>query len=131
VATRRRDERLTELVTRLDKAGHCALALPSDVTDKAAARRMIARIADRYGPVEILVNTVARPGPGADTEQCRRMIHTIRPGPVYAAHAVLPSMVQRSSDDILYVSSVAERTTRACSAVYTAAQSWLASYRTN
>jgi NAD(P)-dependent dehydrogenase (short-subunit alcohol dehydrogenase family) len=64
VATRRREERPTELVTRLDKAGHCALALPSDITDKAAARRMIARPANRYGPIEILVNNAARPGPG-------------------------------------------------------------------
>jgi NADP-dependent 3-hydroxy acid dehydrogenase YdfG len=39
-------------------------------------------------------------------------------------------MVQRQSDHIRHVSSVAERTTRACSVVYTAAESWLASYRT-
>ena len=57
------------------------------------------------------------------------MIHTIRPGTVYAAHAVLLSMAQRQSDHILHVSSVAQRTTCACSAVYTAAESWLASWR--
>jgi NADP-dependent 3-hydroxy acid dehydrogenase YdfG len=61
VATGRREERPTELVTRLDKAGHCVLALPSDIADKAAAPHMIARAADRYGPVEILVNNARSP----------------------------------------------------------------------
>jgi 3-oxoacyl-[acyl-carrier protein] reductase len=53
---RERADAAGALVADLNKAGHPALAIAADVSQKKAVADMVARIGDELGPVDILVN---------------------------------------------------------------------------
>ena len=56
VVAARREERLSELVERLNDDGGKALAVECDVTDEEQAHALIQRAKDEFGQVDILVN---------------------------------------------------------------------------
>jgi NADP-dependent 3-hydroxy acid dehydrogenase YdfG len=122
----RRLDRVDALADRIRGAGGRAVALDLDVADERSCRAAVERAAAELGPVDVLVNNagVMLLGPvlGADTEDWRRMIDTNLLGLMYMTHAVLPGMVERGVGDIVNISSVAGRTTRAGSAGYNASK---------
>ena len=122
----RRADRLEKLSERLRADGAKVLALELDVTDEAACISAVNRVTEELGPVDILINNagVMLLGPivGADTEDWRRMISTNVLGLMYLTHAVVPSMVERGSGDIVNISSVAGRVARAGAGVYNASK---------
>jgi 3-oxoacyl-[acyl-carrier protein] reductase len=54
----RGEERLRQTATELEADGTEVLALPLDVTEPEAARRLIAATVERFGGVDVLVNNV-------------------------------------------------------------------------
>ncbi|MEV4000676.1 SDR family oxidoreductase [Actinomadura sp. NPDC049753] len=52
----RRKDRLDDLVAAIDAGGGTALAVAVDVTQRAAVADAAARIADRFGPVDLVLN---------------------------------------------------------------------------
>jgi NAD(P)-dependent dehydrogenase (short-subunit alcohol dehydrogenase family) len=56
VLAARRTEHIETLAGRLSAQGGTVLALPTDVTDEAAVRRLFGETERRLGPVDILVN---------------------------------------------------------------------------
>src|SRR5919109_170714 len=120
----RRDDRITELASRIQAEGGTAIAVKTDVTDEPQAKALIERARDELGGLDVLVNNagVMLLGPvvGADTDEWRRMVNVNLLGLFYCTHAALPIMGEQGSGHIVNVSSVAGRIARLGSAVYAA-----------
>jgi NADP-dependent 3-hydroxy acid dehydrogenase YdfG len=52
----RRQDRLNELVAEIEKAGGTALAVPTDISDRAQAEAAVAKTIEAFGRLDILVN---------------------------------------------------------------------------
>ncbi len=107
-ATARSAERLQTLVAEL--GGERVLACPGDVTreeDRAAA---LARIRERFGPVDVLVNNAGWASfttvKNMPREHLTRMLELNFVAPVALIQAVLPDMLARRCGQIINISSV-------------------------
>jgi NAD(P)-dependent dehydrogenase (short-subunit alcohol dehydrogenase family) len=93
-------------------AGGRAVAVPADVTDRAATERLVAEAERQLGPVDLLVNnaganTVFGPLWEVDLGAWRRDFDTNLFGPLLCARAVLPGMAARGRGRIVNVASAA------------------------
>jgi short-subunit dehydrogenase len=107
----RRREPLEQLVTEIKNAGGTADFEIADVTDRSGLLIAIHRLAERLGPVDLLV---ANAGAGASTElepmnvpEVEQMIRVNLFGVIYSIEAVLPEMLKRNRGHIAAVSSLA------------------------
>jgi NAD(P)-dependent dehydrogenase (short-subunit alcohol dehydrogenase family) len=103
---------LAEGAAAIERAGGRAVAVPVDVTDRAATERLVAEVAARLGPVDLLVNdaganTVSGPLWEVDPDAWRRDFDTDLFGPLLCARAVLPAMAARGRGRIVNVASAA------------------------
>lgn len=129
VAARRMD-RLERLVEEIDDAGGRALAIESDVTDRAQAEALVERTVADLGRLDTVVNNagVMLLGPALDApiEEWERMVDLNVKGLLYVAKAALPHLLRCADEeprmvaDLVNISSVAGRRPRAGSAVYNA-----------
>jgi NAD(P)-dependent dehydrogenase (short-subunit alcohol dehydrogenase family) len=99
-------------------AGIGGLAVPTDVSDEAAVRRLAEAAASRFGPIDLFVSnagvglgigfgTGGQGGPFASDEDWRRSWDVNLMAHVYAARAVLPAMLERGSGYLLSTASAA------------------------
>jgi NADP-dependent 3-hydroxy acid dehydrogenase YdfG len=126
----RRSVRLEDLATRLRADGATTLAITADVTDQAQATDAVERTVSELGRLDTLINNagVMLLGPVIDApvEEWERMIHINLLGLLYCTHAALPHLLRAADDsprrvaDLVNISSVAGRETRAGSGVYEA-----------
>jgi NAD(P)-dependent dehydrogenase (short-subunit alcohol dehydrogenase family) len=94
--------------------GAAKLALDCDVTDVASVDCAMAAVAERLGPVDVLVNNAGITGSRAATVCHETPVEewdwvqavNVR-GPFLCSRAVLPSMVARGSGHIITIASVA------------------------
>jgi NADP-dependent 3-hydroxy acid dehydrogenase YdfG len=124
----RRLERLERLATEIGGQGHTALAIQSDITDQAQAIAAVDRTVEELGGLDIVVNNagVMLLGPieDAPTEEWDRMIDLNLKGLINTTHAAVPHLLaaaegsERGCADVVNISSVAGRVTRAGSGVY-------------
>jgi NADP-dependent 3-hydroxy acid dehydrogenase YdfG len=129
VAARRRD-RLEKLVEEIDSAGGKALAIESDVTDRAQAEALVERTISELGRLDTVVNNagVMLLGPALDApiEEWEQMVDLNVKGLLYVSKAALPHLIKFADDgprlvtDLINISSVAGRRPREGSAVYNA-----------
>jgi NADP-dependent 3-hydroxy acid dehydrogenase YdfG len=127
VAARRKD-RLDALAERIEEAGGRALALELDVTDRAAVVAAVDGVAAELGRLDTVVNNagVMLIGPIEDApiDEWDRMVTLNVQGLLYVAHAALPHLLKAAADgprevaDLVNISSVAGRVSRAGSGVY-------------
>jgi short-subunit dehydrogenase len=107
-ASARRTEQLDELAAAFPGS---VLAVPADVTDRAAMLAAVARVRDEIGPVEVAIMNAAHWGQfnvdAWDTELLRRHFDTNVMGTVHGIEAVLPDMRRRGSGAIVGLASVA------------------------
>jgi len=110
VAARSADQ-LDETARLIHEAGGRAIALPADISDPAAVRRMADAAADQLGPIDILVNNagVARFATvlDADPNDWRLMFEVNLLGAFLCTQAVLPAMLERGRGWIINISSSA------------------------
>jgi len=126
----RRSDRLEELAGRIRAGGATALVITADVTDRAEAGRAVERTVAELGRLDTLVNNAGvmllGPAVGAPVEEWDRMVQINVLGLLYCADAALPHLLRAAEDsprqvaDLVNISSVAGRETRAGSAVYNA-----------
>lgn len=102
-----------ETVALVEEAGGEALPVVCNVGDVASIEAMTAAVLDRFGRIDVLMNNAAVQPPGR--------ISTIQPrhwelefqinvhGPFHCARAVLPTMLDQGSGNIINISSVAAR----------------------
>ncbi|MFF3311456.1 SDR family NAD(P)-dependent oxidoreductase [Streptomyces sp. NPDC002952] len=123
----RRKDRLDELVARIQGDGGTALAIQTDVTDRAQATAMVEQTVAAFGGLDTLVNNAGimllGPAESAPVEEWDRMIALNVRGLLYATHAALPHLLvaaegTRGTADIVNISSMAGRVPIAGSAVY-------------
>jgi NAD(P)-dependent dehydrogenase (short-subunit alcohol dehydrogenase family) len=89
--------------------GGTAITVTADITDAAQCRDAVRVAADRFGPVDVLVNNAAiAPDERADTDEmwCRILDINLR-GAKLMTDAVLPDMRSRGSGSVIMISSVA------------------------
>ena len=111
VLAARRAEELEALAGEIAAAGGEALAVPTDMTDRAALERLAERAIAEYGQVDILVNNA---GIGASRSLARtspeamdRILDVNLAGAIQLTRAVLPGMLERRRGVIISIASVA------------------------
>jgi short-subunit dehydrogenase len=121
----RRADRLETLAAELG-GDRQALAVPCDVSERAAVETAAARVLERWGRIDLLVNSagVARHALFKDEapETFVRLMETNYLGVVWAIRAVLPAMRARGEGWIVNVSSVAGRLGQPDESAYSASK---------
>jgi len=105
----RRVQRLNDLADRIRERGGDALPIEADVTDEAQASRMVQRVLDDFGRLDILLNVagvgVAAPFQNTTTAEYRQMVDVNILGMLYPIHAALPAMKRQGEGHIVIISS--------------------------
>src|ERR671928_1126731 len=118
----RRPEPLRQVADRLD----AAQAVTFDVTDEAAIEAGLATATERFGPVDILVNSAgaAKSSPFGSTtiETWHAMLEANLTGVFLVSRAVLPAMLERRRGRIVSIASTAGLKGYAYVAAYCAAK---------
>ena len=126
----RRKDRLDSLVSELEAADGRAVAIETDVTDRAQAEAAVAATVSELGRLDTVINNagVMLLGPIVDApiDEWDRMVDLNVKGLLYVAHAALPHLIAAADDDprhvadLVNISSVAGRVARMGSGVYNA-----------
>ena len=124
----RRKDRLDELANEIERNGGRALAIETDVTDRAQANAAVARTVQELGRLDTVVNNagVMLLGPLLDApiDEWDRMIALNLQGLLHIARAALPHLLRAADQeprrvaDLINISSVAGRVARSGSGVY-------------
>ncbi|MCH4027262.1 MAG: SDR family oxidoreductase [Acetobacter fabarum] len=120
----RREERIKALAADITAKGGKALAIETDVTDRASVQNLVDTAVKTYGRVDVLLNN-AGVMPLSSLEKLRvdewdLMIDVNIKGVLYGIAAALPHMKAQKSGHIINVSSVAGHHVLESSAVYSA-----------
>lgn len=114
IAVGRRQEMLSELVDEIDamKTGAKALAVPLDVSDRAAVADQLSNLPAEYADVDVLVNNAGlalgtEPVFDGLIDNWDKMIDVNCKGLMYATKAILPGMVERKRGHVVNIGSVA------------------------
>ena len=108
----RRREPLDEVVEGLTAEGRTAEALPGDVTDPAAAEDVVAHVVDRWGRLDVLVNSAGTNVPERDLKSLsvadwHAIVQSNLTGTFLVTRAALPIMREQRSGTVVNVSSIA------------------------
>ena len=123
VVAARREDRLADLVGRIEESGGRVLAAVCDVTDEGQAHGLIRKAEQEFGSVDILVNNagvmlLSAVGKGL-SDQWRNMFGVNVLGLLYATDAAIETMRRQDGGHLVNISSVAGRkVTRDSSGVY-------------
>lgn len=120
----RRTDRLDRLVSELTEAGHHAESAQLDVTDRDSVKAFADGALERHGRIDVLVNN-AGVMPLSFMEELRvdewdQMIDVNLRGVLHGIAAVLPSMRERRSGQIINVASTAAHRVDPTGVVYCA-----------
>ena len=124
----RRKDRLDALVTEIETAGGIALAVPTDISDRAQAEAAVEQTIEQFGRLDILVNNaglmILGPVSDTDVDDWERMVAINQNGLLYMTRAALPHLRAaaghgpRQVADIVNISSIAGRVAWANFGVY-------------
>jgi NADP-dependent 3-hydroxy acid dehydrogenase YdfG len=126
-ASARRNDRLRELQLQLEKEGHSIAIASADAGDAAQMKELAQKATETLGPIDVLVyatgtntpdRSMARLNPGL----WDMMLNVNLNGAYYITDAVLPSMRQRRSGHLIYISSISGLTPDVSGAAYQAAK---------
>jgi NADP-dependent 3-hydroxy acid dehydrogenase YdfG len=120
----RRVDRLLALAAELNGGADQALAVVTDVTDRAQVERLVDSAVQKFGRVDVLINNAGLM-PQSLLERLKidewdRMIDVNIKGVLYGIAAALPHMTAQKSGHIINVSSVAGHKVRPGGTVYSA-----------
>jgi NADP-dependent 3-hydroxy acid dehydrogenase YdfG len=129
----RRADRLQELVTRVATAGGTALAIPLDVTDRAAVRAAADRVAAELGPADLVfANAGVQLISGIEelrVDDWQRQIDLNITGVMNTIGAFVPQLVDAATDgrpsDLITTSSIAATRVLEKFSVYSATKAYL------
>ncbi len=122
VIAARREDRLNDLVGRIEGDGGRVLPVACDVTDEEQAHALIQRAKDELGSVDILVNNagvmqLSKIEKGL-SDEWRTMFDVNVMGLLYVTDAAVQVMKEQGSGHVVNISSVAGRKTRPGVGVY-------------
>ena len=120
----RRIERIEALAAELTAQGADAIAVRTDVTDRAQVEALVAAAVARHGRIDVLLNNAGlmphSPLERLKVDDWNRMVDVNLKGVLYGIGAALPHMMAQRSGHIVNVSSVAGHKVRPGSVVYSA-----------
>ncbi|WP_226633483.1 SDR family oxidoreductase [Novosphingobium profundi] len=106
----RRSDRITALAKELTDAGHEAIAVTTDVTDKEQVKTLVDRAVEAFGRIDVMLNNAGlmqlAPLEKLQTGEWDRMIDINVKGVLYGVAAAIPHMKAQKSGHIINVSSV-------------------------
>lgn len=115
LAVARTVERLNEVVAQITAAGGTAQAYAADLTDEVAVEKLVARVLEQHGGVDVIVNNAGKSmRRSLDLQYDRfhdftRMMRINYLGPVRLLLGLLPSMKERGGGHIVNVSTIGVR----------------------
>ena len=109
----RREERLRELVERIEEAGGTAGFKATDVSRRNEVEALAREARERWGRIDVLVNNAGvmplSPVPSLRVDDWERMVDVNVKGVLFGIAAVLPAMLDQGGGHIVNVGSVAGR----------------------
>lgn len=125
VLAARRKEYLDKIAETINREGKGqALAIKTDVSNKADVEQMVAQAKDAFGSIDIYVNNAGLMLDALLTngkvDEWEQMIDVNIKGVLYGIHSVLPEMIERSTGHIVNIASVSGFEVTKRSAVYSA-----------
>ncbi|KRG08294.1 SDR family oxidoreductase [Staphylococcus sp. NAM3COL9] len=111
VLSGRNETRLNDTAQRIQTAGNADVeTLAVDITDKQDVERLVQTAKDKFGRVDILINSAGQMLSSAitdgDVEAWDAMIDVNVKGTLYGINAVLPSFLNQSSGHIINIASI-------------------------
>jgi len=124
VLAARREERLRELATEIERRGGEAMVVRTDVTERADLEALRDAVLGAHQRCDVLVNDAGIPGGGrfADVtlDRIESTVRTNLVGLLAATKLFLPTMLRAGSGHVVNVASVAGRVALPGAAVYSA-----------
>ncbi|MDX1546403.1 MAG: SDR family oxidoreductase [Rhodothermales bacterium] len=124
VLAARREERLKQLQQEIEEQEGRALVVPTDVTDREAAQRLVDQTLEEYGRLDVLVNNAGvMPLSFVDKvklDEWEWMVDVNVKGVLFCTAAALPAMLEAGRGHLVNISSVAGRRVFPGGAVYCA-----------
>lgn len=122
VVAARREDRLEDLVERIEGNGSRALAVSCDVTDEDQAHDLIRKAKEEFGRVDIVVNNAGvmqlSKVEKSLSDEWRQMFDINVLGLLYVTDAAIQVMKEQGSGHLVNISSLASRGTRPALGVY-------------
>ena len=107
----RREDRLKELVSDIEKEGGTAKYQVTDVTDRSSVEALAKATKQAYDRIDVLVNNAGlmplSPLAATKVDEWEQMVDVNIKGVLYGVAAVMPTMLQQESGHIINLSSVA------------------------
>jgi NADP-dependent 3-hydroxy acid dehydrogenase YdfG len=120
----RRQDRIRSLADELNGRDDKAIAVATDVTDRAQVKRLVDAAVQAFGRVDVMINNAGLMPQALleclDIDDWDRMIDVNIKGVLYGIAAALPYMQQQKSGHFINVSSVAGHRVGPGTAVYAA-----------
>ena len=131
LAARARDE-LENVASQINAEGGDAIAVPTDVSDRASLRALVATATRKYGDVDVLVNNAGgdplRPFDAYSAADVDHVLGVNLIGPIELTRLLLPSMLERGRGHVVNVSSLAGTMGFPYTEVYAAAKDGLVGF---
>lgn len=109
----RSEERTQAVAAELDPTGEAVMGVGCDVANAADVEKMMARVKNVWGPVDILINNAAYhvsiPVAEMDPAEWDKQVAVTLNSAFYCARYVLPEMIARGGGKILNISSSAAK----------------------
>ena len=120
----RREDRLKELVSNIEKEGGTAKYQVTDVTDRSSVEALAKATHQAYDRIDVLVNNAGlmplSPLAADKVDEWEKMVDVNIKGVLYGISAVMPVMLEQESGHIINLSSVAGHKVFAGGTVYCA-----------
>lgn len=122
----RTEKDVQQLAEQLKALGVQAAYATADVSDRTAVETAVQSIENSLGPIDILINNAGTGTFGKflelEPEVWEQQIRVNLFGVYYATRAVLPSMIERKTGDIVNISSTAGKSGSAVTSAYSASK---------
>ena len=120
----RREDRLKELVAKIESDGDTAKYQITDVTNRSEVEALAKATKEAYGRIDVLVNNAGlmplSPLAANKVDEWEQMVDVNIKGVLYGISAVMPVMLEQESGHIINLSSVAGHKVFAGGTVYCA-----------
>ena len=124
--TGRNEEKLKEVVQEIERKGVKSAYAVFDITSKTEVYGALEKLQKDFGKVDILVNNAGIATFGGilemEDEKWEEIVKTNLFGAYYVVKAVVPSMVERKTGDIINISSTAGLKGNAMTSAYSASK---------
>lgn len=124
--TGRNEEKLKEVVQEIERKGVKSAYAVFDITSKAEVYGALEKLQKNFGKIDILVNNAGVAAFGGilemEDEKWEEIVKTNLFGAYYVVKAVVPSMVERKTGDIINISSTAGLKGNAVTSAYSASK---------